>query len=70
MPKSKISKITEETVLGVVLKKKDANEILSKHGVPCVSCPMAQMELNSLTLGNICSRYGLDLKNLLKDLNK
>jgi len=30
---------------------------------------MAQMEMSSLKLGDICSMYGLDLNKLLKELN-
>jgi len=70
MPAKKINKITKDTVLGKILEKENANEILMKHGVPCVTCPMAQMELNSLRLDYICKKYGIDMEKLLKDLNK
>lgn len=66
----KTSKITKDTVLGKIFEKPDANEILTKHGVPCVTCPMAQMELNTLKIGDVCKKYGIDIKKLLEDLNK
>ena len=61
--------ITEETTLEEVLKQ-GGEEILTKHGVPCVTCPMAKMEMQFLKIGDICSRYGIDLAKLLEELNK
>ena len=49
---------------------KEMEGVLSKYNVPCLGCPMAQMEMNSLTLGQICGNYGIDLKKLLEELNK
>jgi hybrid cluster-associated redox disulfide protein len=63
-------KITKDTPLAEVLKKKGAEEILAKHNVPCVTCPMAQFEIQKLTLGQICEMYGIKLEKLLKELNK
>ena len=34
-----------KTTLAKILEKKGAPEILTKHGVPCISCPMAAMEI-------------------------
>jgi len=59
--------ITEETTLKEVLEKE---EILKKHGVPCIDCPMAKMEMDRLKIGEICKIYGIDSKKLLKDLNE
>ncbi len=63
------NKITKDTVLAQALKVKDAAKILTKHQVPCVTCPMAAMEMDKLKLGQIAEMYGIDLKALLKDLN-
>lgn len=63
-------KITKTTTLEKVLKIKGAEKVLSKYNFPCLTCPMAQMEMNSLKLGDICSMYGIDLEKVLKDLNK
>ncbi len=63
-------KITKDSTLEEVMKKEGAEEILRKHGVPCVTCPMAQMEMKFLKLGDICKNYGIDADKLLEDLNK
>jgi cytochrome c551/c552 len=60
---------TEKTTLKEVLEFSGGEEVLSKYNVPCLSCPMAQMEMSGLTLKDICAAYRIDLKNLLIDLN-
>lgn len=62
--------ITKKTTLDKILDKKGGEDILAKHGVPCVSCPMAKLEMNELQIGQICKMYGIDEDKLLKDLNK
>ena len=64
-----MAKITKATTLEKILELKDGDKILHKHNVPCVSCPMAEMELSTLKIGNVCKMYGLDLEKILKDLN-
>ena len=63
-------KITKDTTLEEVLKLKDSEAVLSKHNFPCLSCPMHQMEMASLKLGDVCNTYNIDLERLLADLNK
>ena len=63
-------KITKNTTLAKVLEINGTEEILSKFQMPCLGCPMAQMEMNTLKLGGICSMYGLDLDKMLKELNE
>jgi len=63
-------KFTKNTTLAAALKVKGAEKILTKHNFPCLTCPMAQMEMNELKLGDICNMYGIDLDKVLKDLNK
>ena len=63
-------KVNKDSVLGDVLKKKGAKEVLEKFNFPCLGCPMAQMELGFLKIGDVCNKYGLDLKKILKELNK
>jgi hypothetical protein len=63
-------KITKDTTLAEVLEVKGAEDILNKHNFPCVSCPMAQMEMNELKIGDVCNNYGIELEPLLEDLNK
>lgn len=62
-------KITDKTTLEKIMEKNGAEEILVKHGVPCVSCPMAKFEIEKLKIGEVCRMYGLNLKKILKELN-
>jgi hypothetical protein len=63
-------KITKETVLGKVLELNGSEKVLAENKVPCVTCPMAKMEMDTLKVGQICSMYGIDLDKLLKELNE
>ena len=63
-------KVNSKTTLAKILKIEGGEEVLAKHGVPCISCPMASLELNILEIGKVCKMYKLDLKGILKDLNK
>ena len=65
-----VKKITIKTTLEKIIKKKGSLEILAKHGVPCISCPMAQFEIDKLEIGKVCKMYGLNLRGILSDLNK
>jgi hypothetical protein len=65
-----MAKIEENTTVAKVLEKKGAAEVLTKHQFPCLGCPMAQMEMNTLKLGQVCDMYGIDKKKLMGDLNK
>jgi hypothetical protein len=60
---------TENTTLKEVLEFTGGEDVLLKYKVPCLGCPMAQMEMAELTLKDICAAYRIDLKNLLVDLN-
>jgi hypothetical protein len=62
------NKITKESTLAEILDIKGTEDILAKHGVPCVTCPMAKMEMDKLKIGEVCKMYGVDLEKLLKDL--
>ena len=64
-----MKKITAKTVLAEVLEIQDAEKVLAKYNVPCLFCPMAAMEASSLSISEIAAMYGLDLENLLKELN-
>ncbi len=65
-----MEKITKDTVLEKVLSHEGAREILAEFHVPCLSCPFASQEMGTLTLKDITSAYGIDLKKLLKKLNE
>jgi len=65
-----MAKITEDTTLAEILKNQGAEKILVKYNLPCLSCPFAKFEIENLTIGQVCKMYGIDLENLLKELNK
>ena len=65
-----IKKITEKTTLAKIVEKKGADEILNENGVPCLSCPMSQFEIDKLEIGKVCKMYGLNLKKILEQVNK
>jgi hybrid cluster-associated redox disulfide protein len=64
-----MKKITKDTTLAEIMTKESAKVILAKHRVPCLTCPMAQFEIQELTIGDVCKMYSIDLKKLLEDLN-
>lgn len=62
-------KFTDKTILKKIIETPGGEDILLKHGVPCISCPMAKFELDQLKIGQVCQMYGLNLEKILKDLN-
>ncbi len=62
-------KINKNTTLKKILDIKGSDKILQKHKIPCLSCPMASVEMSVLKIGEIAKMYGLDLEKILKDLN-
>lgn len=64
-----MEKITKETILGEIIKNSKAEIILRKYNVPCLSCPMASLELSNLKIGDVCETYNIDCKKLLAELN-
>jgi hypothetical protein len=62
--------INEDSTLAQIVADPLAEDILHKHGVPCVTCPYAAQEMNSLTIGQVSKIYELDLPAILKNLNK
>jgi len=60
-------KITKDMLLGEVVSKcPKAVEVFMKHGLPCAMCGAAFSE----TVEQGAASHGIDLKTLLKDLNK
>lgn len=60
-------KITKNMNISNIIKKNPkAGEILIKEGMLCLGCPMAIQE----TLGQACKSHGIDVKKILKKLNK
>lgn len=63
-------RVTKSTKLGKIIKIKGMKKILEKYNVPCMSCPLAKMEMDSLEIGYVCKLYGLSEKELILELNK
>ena len=74
MTPSKVSfmknKISRDITLAKILEYPGAEEILAKYNLPCLSCPLAKFEIGDLKIGQVCETYGIDIKNLLKELNE
>lgn len=66
----KNKKIGLNATLAKVLEIPGAEEILAKHKVPCLTCPMAKMEMAKLKISEICKMYGLEIEKLLTELNE
>ena len=64
------NKITKDTTLAEILDLPGAEKILAKYNLPCLSCPFAKMEMENLKIGDACKMYGINLKDLLEELNK
>ena len=62
--------VNENTTLSDILKIEGAEKMLSKYQLPCLHCPMAKIEMDDLKIGDICRMYGIDIKNLLEDINR
>jgi hypothetical protein len=65
-----MEKITEKTALSEILKNPKLVEILEKYNFPCLACPFAKMEIENLEIGKVCDLYGIEIKKVLKELNK
>lgn len=63
------TKITKNNTLAEIIKKDGAENILANNGVPCLSCPMAEQEIDKLKIGEVSMMYGLNLEKILKELN-
>lgn len=61
--------IDKNTSLEEILEQEELIEILKKYDVPCLTCPMAQLEMSQLELGQICDNYNIDAEKLIKELN-
>jgi len=60
---------TKSTTLSQILADKNTKKTLEKFKIPCLSCPMAQFEIERLKIGDVCKMYGIDQTKLLKELN-
>lgn len=62
-------KTTKSNTLKEILDISGGEEILRKNGVPCITCPLAASEINSLKLDQVSKIYQLNLSKILKELN-
>lgn len=62
--------VDKNTILEDILEIEGAEDILGEFNLPCLTCPFAQAEINSLRLGDVAERYSLDLEGMLKELNE
>lgn len=65
-----VNKITENATLAEILKLPEADKILAKYNLPCLGCPFAKLEMEDIKIGQICEMYGIDLQELLEELNE
>ncbi len=63
-------KYTEDTKLSEVISSPEARRIIDRYNLPCMNCAMAAYEASILTLGQISRTYGLNIDELLKELNE
>jgi hypothetical protein len=64
-----MKKFAKDTILEKILEQEKTKKILIKHRVPCVTCPFARIEMNRISIGEICNMYGVEADELLKELN-
>lgn len=61
-------KIDKNTTIEKILEIEGAEDILKKYNLPCLSCPMASLEIGSLKIGEVSEMYGLDIDSIIKEL--
>ncbi len=67
MEKKINSGVTKDTAINEVIEKyPDTISIFQQYGLHCIGCPLAQAE----TIEEACQVHKIDLKKILKDLNK
>ena len=66
----KKKKYNKNSTLAETLENPKNRKILEKFNVPCLTCPFATLEMNSLTLEQIAKLYQIGLEKLLEELNK
>lgn len=59
-------KITKKTKLSELAENPEAAEILFKHGLTCMGCPMAMQE----TIEQGCLAHGLNPDKVIEEINK
>ena len=62
--------ITEESTLSEILETEEGEEILLKHGIPCLGCPLMGAEASEISIEEVSNKYGLELEKIIADLNQ
>ena len=65
-----MKQVTKNTTVADILETPKRKKILEKYNLPCLHCPLAQFEIETLKLGDVCQIYNIDIEKLLKELNK
>jgi len=64
-----MKQVNEDTTLAEILKIPGAIGVLAKYNLPCLSCPFAGREIQDLKIGDVCKMYGINMQELIKELN-
>ncbi len=62
--------INKDTTIAEILKTEKGEEVLQKHGLPCLSCAFAAQEIEFLKLGDVAEKYGLDAEAIISEINQ
>lgn len=62
-------KFTKNVTIGQILGYPEGRRILVKYHLPCLHCPMAAYEMKRLKIGEVAKMYGINIENLLVELN-
>ena len=62
-------KFTKNVTIGQILGHPEGRRILAKYRLPCLHCPMAAYEMERLKIGDVAKMYGINIENLLVELN-
>jgi len=65
-----MEKITKDSTLAEILKSPELEKVLAEYNLPCLSCPMAKLEMENLKIGQVCQIYRIETEKLLKELNE
>ena len=61
-------KITKNSTLAEILEIPGSKEILERHKLPCLFCPLISLEMEALELGKLCQAYNIKEEKILKEL--
>lgn len=62
-------KFTRNATIGQILGHPQGKRVLAKYRLPCLHCPMAAYEMGRLKIGEVAKMYGINVENLLTELN-